>query len=154
MAPHASVRIAIIIAAGATDYLDGWWARTRGPRTSTGAVLDPVTDKVFVITVLLTFVAESVLSVAQLLIILARDFFVTAGVLLLLASRRRLDAHLEARYPGKVVTVLQIAAVLILTVLPQAAAPLVVVIAVASGWAIADYAVVGLRVLRASPQHR
>jgi cardiolipin synthase (CMP-forming) len=154
LVPHVGARIVIIVLAGISDYVDGWWARTRGPRTRLGALLDPITDKIFVLTVLLAFAAEGVLTVAQLMIMLSRDLFVTAGVLVLLLARRDLAVRLQARFPGKVVTTMQIVAVLVLTVLPRAAGPIVVVTALASLWAIADYAAAGLRSLRASPQPR
>jgi cardiolipin synthase (CMP-forming) len=152
--PDTAVRIAIIVAAGISDYLDGWWARTRGPRTRLGALLDPITDKVFVLAVLLAFAAEGVLTLAQLLIMIARDLFVTLAVLALLVSRTDFAGRLQARFPGKVVTTLQITAVLVLTLLPQAATPLVIIAAAASAWAIADYTAYGLRALRAPPQPR
>jgi cardiolipin synthase (CMP-forming) len=147
--PDTGIRIAIIIAAAASDYLDGWWARTRGPRTRLDALLDPITDKIFVLVALLAFAAEGTLNLLQLLIMLFRDLFVTTGFLGLLVIRRDRAVGLQARYPGKVVTVLQIAAVLILTVAPVLALPVVLLTAVASIWAVADYGAVGVRVLRA-----
>jgi CDP-diacylglycerol--glycerol-3-phosphate 3-phosphatidyltransferase len=144
------VRIPIIVAAGASDYLDGWWARTHGPRTRAGAFLDPITDKIFVLVALLAFTAERTLSALQLFVMISRDLFVTLGFLGLLLARRDLATHLQARYPGKVVTTLQIAAVLILTLLPGAALPIVALTVLASAWAILDYGVFGVRALRAS----
>jgi phosphatidylglycerophosphate synthase len=131
-----------------SDYLDGWWARTRGPRTQTGAFVDPVTDKVFVLAALLAFTVEGTLSVLQLLVMLARDIFVTVGFAALFLLRRDFAGHLQARFPGKAVTALQITAVLVLTLLPAAALPLVIITAVASAWAIVDYGGVGIAALR------
>jgi CDP-diacylglycerol--glycerol-3-phosphate 3-phosphatidyltransferase len=150
--PDTAIRIAIIIAAAASDYLDGWWARTRGPRTRLGALLDPITDKIFVLVALLAFAAEGTLTTPQLLVMLSRDLFVTAGFLGLLVLRRDRAVSLQARYPGKVVTSFQIAAVLILTVAPALALPVVLLTAAASVWAVADYGAVGVRVLRAPRQ--
>jgi cardiolipin synthase (CMP-forming) len=131
-------RVMIIVAAGISDYLDGWWARHRGPRTRLGELLDPITDKLFVLTALAAFAVWDVISPAELLVLLARDLFVTAGFLVVLALR--LPIRPRARFAGKVVTTLQIAAVLALTLLPQFARATVLVIAAASMWAIADYA--------------
>jgi CDP-diacylglycerol--glycerol-3-phosphate 3-phosphatidyltransferase len=146
--PDTATRIVIIIAAAASDYLDGWWARTRGPRTRLGALLDPVTDKIFVLVALLAFAAEGTLNLLQLLVMLFRDLFVTAGFVGLLVVRREHAVGLQARFPGKVVTSLQIAAVLILTITPALALPVVLLTAAASLWAVADYGAVGVRVLR------
>jgi CDP-diacylglycerol--glycerol-3-phosphate 3-phosphatidyltransferase len=141
-----AVRIALLVAAAATDWLDGWWARTRGPASSTGAILDPTTDKIFVTSALLGFVTSGELSLPQLAVLLARDVFVTIGVLALFAFRR--PVRLRARFPGKLLTNVQIAALLILLLAPAAAAALVAITGVISVWAILDYAREGVRSLR------
>jgi CDP-diacylglycerol--glycerol-3-phosphate 3-phosphatidyltransferase len=38
----------VFLAAVATDWLDGWWARRYGPLTAVGRALDPLADKVLV----------------------------------------------------------------------------------------------------------
>jgi CDP-diacylglycerol---glycerol-3-phosphate 3-phosphatidyltransferase len=40
--------LALFLAATATDWLDGWWARRYGPLTLVGRNLDPLADKVLV----------------------------------------------------------------------------------------------------------
>lgn len=37
----------IILCAGGTDWLDGWWARRSGKVTSLGKIIDPLADKIF-----------------------------------------------------------------------------------------------------------
>jgi len=143
-----AVRIALLAAAAATDWLDGWWARTRGPATAAGAILDPITDKIFVVSALLGFVTSGVLSLRQLAVLLARDVFVALGALVVLLLR--LPVRLRARFPGKLLTNLQIAAVFVLLLAPAAAPLLVSIIALISLWAIVDYAVEGVRSLRRS----
>lgn len=142
-----TARVLIIAAAGASDFLDGWWARTRGPRTRTGALLDPLTDRSFVVAVLVAFLVEQTLSPAQLLILLARDIYVSLAFLLVMALRLPLTPR--ARFPGKLVTSLQILAVLVLTIDARAATPIVIAVAIAGAWAIVDYTVAGTRALRA-----
>lgn len=134
------------MAAGVTDYLDGWWARTRGPRTRTGEMLDPIADKVFVVTAFVAFAAHDVIPPAALLALLARDIFVTAGVLIVIGLR--LPLRLRARFAGKVVTTLQIAAVLVLTIAPRAATAIAAATFIASAWAIIDYTLASVRAVR------
>lgn len=140
------VRIALLVAAAASDWLDGWWARTRGGASTAGAIIDPATDKIFIVSALLGFVTSGALSLAELAVLLARDVFVALGALVVLA--RRLPVRLRARFPGKLLTNVQIAAVVILLLAPAAAPALVAVIGVISIWAIADYALEGVRSLR------
>jgi cardiolipin synthase (CMP-forming) len=146
--PGTAARIALLLAAAATDWLDGWWARTRGPASSTGAILDPVTDKIFLVCALLGFVTSGALSLPQLAVMLARDVFVALGALAVFALR--LPVTLRARFPGKLLTNVQIAAVLILLLAPSTATVLVAVTGVISLWAIVDYASEGVRSLRRS----
>jgi len=40
--------LVVFLAAAATDFLDGWWARRYGPLTVVGRNLDPIADKVLV----------------------------------------------------------------------------------------------------------
>ncbi|HSJ06250.1 MAG TPA: CDP-alcohol phosphatidyltransferase family protein [Longimicrobiales bacterium] len=141
-----TARVAIITLAAASDYLDGWWARNRGPRTRTGELLDPFTDKVFIVTALVAFAAARVITAVELLVLLARDLFVTVGFIAVLALRT--PVRLRSRFPGKVVTTLQIAAILILTLAPGAARLVVLATLAASAWAMADYTAAGLRQLR------
>jgi phosphatidylglycerophosphate synthase len=155
LAQDTVVRVVIIAAAGISDWLDGWWARTRGPRTATGALLDPVTDKAFVVTALASFAVWDAITPAQLAVLLARDLYVTLGALVLVLLRQPL--RLAARVPGKLVTVLQIGAVLVLTVAPHLARLLVPVIGAAAAWAIIDYTIAALNGrsrLRAPPRPR
>jgi len=147
LVPHTGVRVVVIIAAGLSDYLDGWWARTRGPRTRTGAIVDPITDKAFLVTALAAFAVDGTITFAALLILLSRDIAVGIGVVVLLLARR--PFRYEARYPGKVATNVQIGALLILTLLPGFATFAVVVTGIASAWAILDYGAAGVSALRA-----
>jgi phosphatidylglycerophosphate synthase len=50
---------AVLLGAGLTDVLDGWYARRFHQVTATGSVIDPITDKIFVMTVAVTLVVLS-----------------------------------------------------------------------------------------------
>jgi CDP-diacylglycerol--glycerol-3-phosphate 3-phosphatidyltransferase len=143
-----AVRVGIIVAAGISDFLDGWWARTRGPRTRVGEMLDPVTDKIFVLTALSAFAVWRVITPLELLVMLARDVFVTLGYVALLALRA--PVRPRARFPGKLATTLQIGAVLGLTLMPGYARALVFAVGAAGAWAIIDYTAATVREWRRS----
>jgi cardiolipin synthase len=105
---------AVLSAAACTDMLDGWWARRFGQVTVTGGALDPLADKVFAISVGVSLFAARVLPMEGVLLLGAREI----GELLLVVrcalgppSRRDHAARLSANGQGKVVTVLQFAAV-------------------------------------------
>jgi phosphatidylglycerophosphate synthase len=103
----------ILIGAGLTDVLDGWVARRFHQVTATGAVLDPVTDKVFVLTVAITLVATSQLSATSVLLLSTREIGELPLVLWVVLRRARHagDEPPSTNIAGKVVTALQLATV-------------------------------------------
>jgi phosphatidylglycerophosphate synthase len=139
-------RVAIIGAAAATDFADGWIARRYDVRTKTGAILDPVTDKIFLLSVLAAFAAAGELSLLHLVLLVTRDVFAILGFLAVVLLR--LPVRMRARFTGKVVTSLQLAAVAALTVLPGALPPLAWTAGLLGVWAVLDYARAGRRDLR------
>jgi|SRR5665213_975836 len=74
------VALAIFIAAGVTDILDGYLARSWGQQSSLGRMLDPIADKLLVASCLLMLAAESSIHGWALLaavIILCREILVS-----------------------------------------------------------------------------
>jgi phosphatidylglycerophosphate synthase len=138
VAEGTPARVALIGAASLTDFLDGWLAR-RGQTTQLGALLDPVADKTFVLAALSAFLFGGVLSVRDYFIILSRDFATAVGFIVAYLLPGLDPRRFRARFSGKVVTVLQLAALLVLILRPAWLAWLVWPIAAASVWAIVDY---------------
>jgi CDP-diacylglycerol---glycerol-3-phosphate 3-phosphatidyltransferase len=83
---HDQLGAAIYATAAATDTLDGQIARRRRLVTELGKFLDPLADKLLVITVLVILVNASVLSAWVMLVIVAREFLIT-GLRMLAASQ-------------------------------------------------------------------
>ncbi|HEX7119787.1 MAG TPA: CDP-alcohol phosphatidyltransferase family protein [Longimicrobiales bacterium] len=141
-----AVRSVIALVAGISDGIDGWLARHAESRTRTGELLDPIADKTFVFAALAGFVRTGELELWELLLLLARDIYVSAAFVVALALRLRL--RFRARMSGKVTTTLQIAAVLLLLLVPRSAPFVVAITGIAGFWAIIDYTRAGLRSLR------
>ena len=68
----------VFIAAGLTDIADGYIARKRGQVTDFGKFLDPLADKVLVVTAMLWFVERGVMPAWVALVVIIREFLVTA----------------------------------------------------------------------------
>lgn len=109
----------VLVAAGATDVLDGWYARRFGQTTPIGAVIDGITDKIFWTAVVATLALRGTLACH-----LVSPPSVALGVLLiasreigelpliswfLLSRKKRLGRpdNFAANAPGKVSTLLQ-----------------------------------------------
>ncbi len=74
----AYVAAGIFAIAGFTDFIDGHIARTRGQITDFGKFMDPLADKVLVVAALLWFTQEGLMPAWALLIVIVREFAVTA----------------------------------------------------------------------------
>ncbi len=104
----------VMVASGLSDVLDGWWARRHHQATATGAVVDPITDKIFVLTVAVTLVMAGDLSVVSVLLLSTREIGELPLVIWLSldrAARKKRTDHPKANRPGKLATSLQFAAV-------------------------------------------
>lgn len=100
----------IFVIASATDFLDGSIARKRGLITTFGKLLDPLADKLLVLSALIAFVQVGRLHSVIPIIIMAREFLVT-GLRVLAAAE---GADIAAIKSGKLKTVTQIIAIILL----------------------------------------
>ncbi len=146
LADSPLLRGLVIVAAGLTDFIDGWAARHYGQRSRTGELLDPITDKLFVLTVLVTLLVRGQLLWWELLLLLLRDIYNT--FMFVAVKVKRIHLRFVSRMSGKVVTVLQIATVFAITLVPSAARVVLAATVAASLYAIIDYTRTGMRGMR------
>jgi CDP-diacylglycerol---glycerol-3-phosphate 3-phosphatidyltransferase len=100
-------QLAVVLAAAASAFADGHLARRFGA-SRTGAVLDPVADKLFMLTAFVTVGRAGALTPLEIVGVLARDIVAAAGYVgawLLKGTGARAR---PARAGGKAVTVLQL----------------------------------------------
>lgn len=99
--------LAIFLVASFTDYLDGHIARKRNIVTNFGKFLDPIADKLLVLAALVMLVESDVLPSWIPIIIVAREFMVSA-IRMLVATEGKVIA---ASKLGKIKTVTQMVAI-------------------------------------------
>lgn len=108
-----SWHLSIVILAGITEFLDGFLARVFHWSSYFGQVLDPIADKLFFLSVSLTWVWLGKLSLLYWLLLSTRDFGVLFIVIALsLTGRIRRVKSLKSQLLSKLTTVLQYVAVL------------------------------------------
>jgi CDP-diacylglycerol--glycerol-3-phosphate 3-phosphatidyltransferase len=90
----------VFIAAMTTDWLDGRIARRRGHTSSLGTLLDPVADKLLVLSVLVVLIDQGVFPAWMVVGIVAREFLISG---LRLAALER-GVVIAARDLGKLKT--------------------------------------------------
>jgi CDP-diacylglycerol--glycerol-3-phosphate 3-phosphatidyltransferase len=132
-------RVGLIGAAAATDFLDGWLARRVHATSRLGAMLDPFADRVFVLTGVATFLFTGALSTTEYFIFIMRDLATAVGFLVARSIPWLRTVEFKARILGKVVTVLQLATLAAVLVMPDAVPLLLAGVATASVLSIADY---------------
>ncbi len=132
-------RAALILAAGATDFLDGWIARLGNSQSATGALIDPFADRVFVLAAVSAYLVHGIFSTTQFFIFLARDIMTAVGFLVAKLVPSLKPVEFKARMMGKIVTSLQLATLLLVLVVPQYTGILVWTVGILSAAAIVDY---------------
>jgi CDP-diacylglycerol--glycerol-3-phosphate 3-phosphatidyltransferase len=137
MTESATMRGAIIVVAAITDGLDGWLARKLRQDSGAGQIVDPVTDKLFVLVALASLVARGNLEPWMIVALLARDIYTSFAFFIIRALNWQV--RFKARWSGKTVTVLQLTVMLAALLLPWAVLGLVVATLIASVISIADY---------------
>ena len=97
---HQYVALAVFVLASVTDFVDGYIARHYDQVTDFGKFMDPLADKVLVMAAMLWFVEAGRFPAWALLIVIVREFAVTALRLVAVEGGR----VIAAAWSGKVKT--------------------------------------------------
>lgn len=110
------MRACVVLAAGLTDYIDGYLARRYQFTTKFGAILDPLMDKFFVIFVLSILLYEARIATWEMGAMLARDASLLIFALYLVFRGAWRDVNYRSMLWGKVTTALQFAVLFFLSI--------------------------------------
>jgi cardiolipin synthase (CMP-forming) len=88
----------IFLAAGLTDVLDGYIARKYNLVTKWGIVLDPLADKLMLLTVLTCLVIRSYAPVWILIIVAAKELFLIGGGMVLLKKNTVIPSNVFGKF--------------------------------------------------------
>jgi len=143
-------RVGLILAAAATDFLDGWLARRGNSSSAAGALIDPIADRIFVLTAVSSYLAGGLLTTGQYFTFLSRDIATAVGFIVARFIPGLTAAAFQARLLGKTVTALQLALLLVVLIVPSFVQPLILIIGALSAVSIVDYTVALERARRAA----
>jgi cardiolipin synthase (CMP-forming) len=132
-------RTILILAAGATDFLDGWMARIGNSSSVAGALIDPFADRVFVLSAVSSYLVSGLLSTGQFFIFLSRDIATAIGFVVARFIPGLTASAFQARLLGKTVTILQLITLVTVLHFDKLTTPLVAIIAGLSAVSIVDY---------------
>ena len=108
---HMEAAIALFLLAGITDGLDGFVARRRGQRTALGMVLDPLADKLLLMSSVITLTILRELPRWFTIIVVSRDLMLIGGAVILYMFVGKVS--MPPSWLGKWTTCFQIATVLL-----------------------------------------
>ncbi len=138
--PAREARLALILAASLTDFLDGWIARRSSTISKWGELIDPIADRAFVFTALSVLLFERSITTVQYFTVLSRDLATAIAFVIARSVAWLRPVAFRARFAGKVVTALQLITLILAITHPEQIARLIPIVAVASAVAIVDYA--------------
>ena len=104
------IALALFLLASLTDYLDGYIARKCNLVTDFGKFMDPIADKLLVMSAMVILVAQNRMPAWICVVMLAREFIIS-GFRLVAAGKGTVIA---AGMTGKIKTVTQMAAIIML----------------------------------------
>ena len=104
---NSFVAAGLFAVTGATDFLDGWVARRTGTVTVVGKFLDPLADKLILMSVLIMLVHLGRVPAWLVILILAREFTVTGLRTMAMSEGIVIAAGQEGKYKQSI----QIAAI-------------------------------------------
>ena len=104
-----TIALLIFLVAGITDIIDGRLARALGVESKLGKLLDPLADKILVLSALISFITLDLVYAWIVILIILRDVVVT-GIRFAL-EHRNMPMRTSNRAKGK--TVMQVSAVII-----------------------------------------
>lgn len=129
----------LVVVAAITDFLDGFVARMANLRSTSGALLDPIADRVFVLAAVSAYLLGGEFTTGEYFIFIARDLATAIGFLVARIIPWLRPVRFRARLLGKAVTVLQLATLIAVLALPKATPGLLIAIALLSAMSIVDY---------------
>jgi cardiolipin synthase len=100
------VALLIFIGAGITDGLDGLIARIFNQKTTIGAYLDPIADKLMLTTSFIVLAILGVIPGWLTVIVISRDVIILLGVLILQLTSHKVE--IKPIFLGKASTVMQL----------------------------------------------
>jgi len=95
--------------AGLTDALDGTLARLLNCQTILGAYLDPIADKLLLVTSFVTLAIYSIIPGWLAVLVISRDFIILLGIAIL--ALMSVAYEIKPAVVGKITTALQIATI-------------------------------------------
>ena len=111
---HFDFALVALLIAALTDALDGSIARMANQKTEFGAYLDPLADKLLLVTTFLTFSLLDMVPAWSVIVVVSRDMILLTGTLL--ARLTDTEINVSPSLLGKATTVFQLVYIILVLV--------------------------------------
>ncbi|RZS80214.1 cardiolipin synthase [Motilibacter rhizosphaerae] len=98
---HDGWALALLVASGVTDWLDGWLARRLSQTSRLGALLDPAADRLYIVATLVGLTVRGIIPLWLPAVLIARELLLSVVLALL---QRRGYGPLPVHFLGKAAT--------------------------------------------------
>jgi len=132
-------RVALVVAASLSDFLDGWLARRSNVVSRLGTLIDPLADRAFVFAAVATLLSDGALTRLQVAVLLFRDIMTAIGFIVARIITWLRPVMFRSRPLGKGVTVLQLTVLFAAILRPSTVPAMVAAVGVTSVAATIDY---------------
>ena len=145
----------LVLGSGLSDFLDGWVARRWQVQSWQGGLLDAIADKLFILCVLISFVAVGKFSGWWVPALLARDLLVAFAALYAVSIQSwESFKKMDARWSGKLATFCQFFLFLVVLLFPDWTWPALCCAALLSSVAACDYGRLFVLEIRLRAKHK
>jgi len=100
----------VFIIAALTDYWDGYYAKKLNIITNFGKIMDPIADKVLILSAFFVFAQIEIIDLWMVVLIALREIYITVWRLINIRNK----VFVAAEKLGKLKTVMQISAIIII----------------------------------------
>ena len=100
----------VFVLAGVSDAIDGFIARVFDQKSLLGAILDPIADKILLVTAFIVLAVKEFIPPWLTVIVISRDFLILLGMLILFLNKD--NFAIKPAFISKITTCLQLVTVL------------------------------------------
>ncbi len=98
----------LFMIAGFSDGLDGFLARVMNQRSEFGAMIDPLADKILLVTSFLCLSIQGFISQWLSVLVISRDLIIVGGLVLLKFYGVEVEKKIDPLWTSKITTALQL----------------------------------------------
>lgn len=128
--PSVTAKLVVLAIGGLSDWVDGWLARKYNMETRLGVLLDPISDRFFVLVAFIHLSSQLDLGMSAFVLFFARDIFTLVGTIIVKLAA--ITVQITPMVTGKITTALQVFTLFVMVIDTTVVVPLIQTIGIVS----------------------